>query len=379
MRTLITNATLLDTVPEPHVVEGDLLVEDGRIAVVGHGLTADHVVDAERAIVMPGLVDAHRHVWQSVLRSLNPDSTLGDYLDLVLGRLAPAFTEDDVHAANHWGALDALDAGVTTVYDWSHVPHPEAALDGLREAGIRAVFAHPDRAALDRLRPPAHITLALAATGPVYGPVEEAVHDWKAARDRGLHISLHATGTGAVESLHRHGLLGPDVMVVHGNGFTDDAMQTMADAGATATVTPAVEAQMGHGNPETVRFRAHGVTTGLGVDTVVTVPGDLFSVMRAALPGTPAAEVLTMATIEGARAIGLDREIGSLTPGKQADLVMISTDSPGMAPVTDPVRAVVGSAGRGDVRAVFVAGRRVATTSAAARERAERVRARLTV
>nr|WP_062336841.1 amidohydrolase family protein [Herbidospora sakaeratensis] len=378
MCTLITNATLLDTDPEPRAVEGDLLIEDGRIAAVGHGLAADHVVDAGKAIVMPGLVDAHRHVWQSVLRSLDPDSTLGDYLDLVLGRLAPSFTEDDVHAANHWGALDALNSGVTTLYDWSHVPHPEAALDGLVQAGVRAVFAHPDREALARLRPPAHIALALAATGPVYGPVEEAVRDWKAARERRWHLSLHATGTGAVESLHRHGLLGPDVMVVHGNGFTDDAMKTMADAGATATVTPAVEAQMGHGAHETVRFRAHGIATGLGVDTVVTVPGDLFSVMRAALPGTPAAEVLRMATIEGARAIGLDREIGSLTPGKHADLVMIATDGPGMAPVTDPVRAVVGSAGRGDVRAVFVAGRRVETTSARARERAEQVRARLT-
>ncbi|WP_170991066.1 amidohydrolase family protein [Herbidospora galbida] len=378
MRTLITNATLLDTDPEPRVVEGDLLIEDGRIAAVGRDLAADHVVDAERAIVMPGLVDAHRHVWQSVLRSLNPDSTLGEYLDLVLGRLAPSFTEDDVHAANHWGALDALDAGITTVYDWSHVPHPEAALDGLARAGVRAVFAHPDREALPRLRPPAHIALALAATGPVYGPVEEAVQDWKTARELGLHISLHATGTGAVESMHRHGLLGPDVMVVHGNGFTDEALRLMAEAGATATVTPAVEAQMGHGAPETARFRAHGITTGLGVDTVVTVPGDLFSVMRAALPGAPAAEVLKMATIEGARAIGLDREIGSLTPGKHADLVMISTDTPGMAPVTDPVRAVVGSAGRGDVRAVLVAGRVVETTSKTARERAERVRARLT-
>lgn len=371
MRTLITNATLLDTDPEPRAVEGDLLIDDGRIAAVGRGLTADHVIDAERAIVMPGLVDTHRHVWQSVLRSLTPDASLGAYLDLILGRLAPAFTDDDVRAANHWGALDALNSGITTLYDWSHVPHPEAALDGLRQAGVRAVFATPDRKALSRLRPEGPITLGLAATGPVYGPVEEAVADFAAARETGAHISLHATGTGAVETLHDLGLLGPDVMFVHGNGFTGDAVKLMADAGATASVAPAVEIQMGHGAPHTTTFRAHGIATGLGVDTVVTVPGDLFSVMRAALPGTPAAQVLRMATIEGAHAIGLGREIGSLTPGKQADLIMIATDSPGMAPVTDPVNAVVAAAGRGDVRAVFVAGRRMETTSDRARRRAE--------
>ncbi|WP_066366396.1 amidohydrolase family protein [Herbidospora mongoliensis] len=372
MRTLITNATLLDTDPEPRTVEGDLLIEDGRIAAIGGDLAADHVIDAQGMIVMPGLVDTHRHVWQSVLRALTPDSSLGEYLDLILGTLAPAFTEDDVNAANHWGALDALDAGVTTVYDWSHIPHPEAALDGLRQAGVRAVFAHPDRDALPRLRPSGRITPALAAIGPVYGPVEEAVADFRAAREMGVHISLHATGVGAVEILHERGLLGPDVMFVHGNGFTGDAVKMMADAGATASVAPAVERQMGHGEPHTVKFRAHGIPTGLGVDTVVTVPGDLFSVMRAALPGTPAADVLRMATIEGARAIGLDREIGSLTPGKQADLIMISTDSPGMAPVIDPVAAVVASATRGDVHTVFVAGRVVGTTSAKARDGAER-------
>ncbi len=146
MRTLITNATLLDTDPEPRVVEGISSSKTAGSPPSAAVSAADHVIDAERAIVMPGLVDTHRHVWQSVLRSLTPDASLGVYLDLILGRLAPAFTEDDVHAANHWGALDALNSGITTLYDWSHVPHPEAALDGLETGGGREPCSPPPTA-----------------------------------------------------------------------------------------------------------------------------------------------------------------------------------------------------------------------------------------
>ncbi|GAA2858848.1 amidohydrolase family protein [Streptosporangium fragile] len=383
MRLLIANATVIDTEPDPHVMPAtDVLVEDGVITAVGPGLAAAgaEIVDGTGRIVLPGLVDTHRHVWQSVLRSVAADATLGDYLTLVLGGFAPAFRAEDVHAANLWGALEALDAGVTTVYDWSHIQltpaHTDAALDALRETGIRAVFGYAHPAADDGARREDEVrrvaslagsglvTPALAAWGPVYGSVRAAEADWRLARELGLRISLHATGTGAVERLHAAGLLGPDVMFVHGNGFSDEAMKLVADSGGTASVAPVVEAQMGHGHPETGRFRGFGIPTGLGVDTVTDAPGDMFSVMRAAfaaarLRGEPltAAAVLRMATIEGAEVLGMADRIGSLRAGKQADLVILRADSPGMAPAHDPVAAVVTAAGTADVDSVIVAGR----------------------
>ncbi|MEV8632209.1 amidohydrolase family protein [Streptosporangium sp. NPDC051023] len=383
MRMLIANGTVIDTDPEPRVLPGaDVLVEDGVIVAVGAGLGAEdaEVVDATGLIVLPGFVDTHRHVWQSVLRSAAADATLGSYLDLVLGRFAPAFLAEDVYAANLWGALEALDAGITTVYDWSHIQltpaHTDAAIDGLGESGIRAVFgyAHPgtDDASRreDEVRRvasrglPGLLTPALAAWGPVYGSVEAAQADWRLARDLGLRISVHATGTGTVERLHRGGLLGADVMFVHGNGFTDEAMKLVADSGGVASVAPAVESQMGHGHPETGRFRGFGVTTGFGVDTVTDTPGDMFAVMRAAFAAERSrggslttAEVLRMATVEGAAVLGMDDRIGSLRPGRQADVIMLRAGDLGLAPVHDPIGAVVTAAGSANVDTVIVAGR----------------------
>lgn len=390
MRTIITNGTVIDTEPEPHVVpDAAVVVEDGVIASVGP-LPDDarpdaEIVDASGRLVLPGFVDTHRHVWQSVLRGVAADATLGEYLDLVLGRLAPSFRPEDVHAAGLWGAIEALNAGVTTVYDWSHIQstpdHTDAAVEALRESGARAVFAyaHPgpgdDSRREDEVRrvrttllpsDDGLVTPAFAAWGPVYGSVEGARADWALARDLGLRISLHATGEGPVERLHAHGLLGPDVLFVHGNGIPDEALKLVAASGGTASVAPAVECQMGHGFPETGRLRSFGIATGLGVDTVAGVPGDMFSVMRAAFAaerarpdGAPltAADVLRMATIEGAAALGMDHRIGSLRPGKQADIVILDAGAAGLAPVHDPVASVVTAADTAAVETVLVAGR----------------------
>ncbi|MGC5011796.1 amidohydrolase family protein [Streptosporangium sp. DT93] len=381
---LITGATVIDTEPRPRVLEGaGVLVEEGVITAVGRGLRAEgaEVLDAAGGILLPGFVDTHRHVWQSVLRSVAADATLGGYLDLVLGRLGPAFRAEDVYAANLWGALEALDAGVTTLYDWSHIQltpaHTDAALDALREAGIRAVFGYAPPSPADGARREDEVrriaslaggsgpvTPALAAWGPVYGSAAAAEADWRLARELGLPISLHATGSGAVEWLHANGLLGPDVMFVHGNGFSDEAVRLLAASGCAASVAPVVEAQMGHGYPESGRFRDAGVRVGLGVDTVTDAPGDMFAVMRAAFAAerlrggaSSTADMLRMATLGGAEALGMADRIGSLRPGRQADLVILRTGSPAMAPVHDPIGAVVTSAGPGDVDTVIVGGR----------------------
>ncbi|WP_228644613.1 amidohydrolase family protein [Microtetraspora sp. AC03309] len=392
MDLLIRNGIVIDTEPDVHVRRGtDILITDGVIGAIGPDLPAAgaEVIDATGRIVLPGFVDTHRHVWQSVLRSVSADATLGDYLALVLGRLAPAFRPEDVYAANLWGAVEALNAGITTVYDWSHIQltpgHTDAAVEALRDSGARVVFAYAHLGADDASRNEAEVrrvvarhfpsgdsglvTPAFAAWGPVYGSVEAAEADWRLARELGLRISLHATGEEPVERLHAAGLLGPDVMFVHANGFPDRAMKMVADSGGTASVAPAVESQMGHGSPETGRLRGFGIPTGLGVDTVAAVPGDMFAVMRAALASArlrhfgegigalpTAADILRMATIEGATALGMADRIGSLRPGKRADVVMLDTGLPNLAPPHDPVGAVVTAADVSDVDTVIVGG-----------------------
>lgn len=391
-RLLIRGGLVIDTEPEPHVrPNSDVLVEAGRVAAVGRGLSdaAAEVVDAERMIVMPGLVDAHRHVWQTALRGAAVEDDLATYLQRVLGEFAPGYRPEDVYAANFAGALECLDAGVTTVQDFSHVnytpTHSDAAVDAFRASGLRVIVGYsfpdfdmasrrPDE--VRRLRESsladdsALVTMALAAAGPSYTGFEHVKADWMLARDLGLRITAHVS-SGPVTArpmamLRDQGLLEPDSLYVHGNSLPDDELDVIADSGGAVAIAPAVEARMGHGAAMVGRLRERSVATGLGVDVVTTVSGDMFALMRATLISghltahatLSAADVLRLATIDGARAVGLGDRVGSLLPGKQADLIMLRTDDLNLAGArADLVGAVVTAANAGNVDTVLVGGR----------------------
>ena len=386
---------------------GDVLVEGDRLLAVGEPVPdgAAEVVDCRGRIVLPGLVDSHRHLWQSALRGIAADWTLGQYFARLRGQLGGRFRPEDIYAGTLLGAVEALDAGVTTVVDWSHnlngPEHADAGWQALTDAGGRAVFAYgatneqalgrdpsPHTDDVRRLRAgvgaddAARVTLGMAVRGPEFSAMETAEADWALARELGLPVTVHVGGGlrgagGQVGELARRGLLGPDTTYVHCNMLADAELDAIAEAGGRASVAPEVEANMGHGPVATTRLRARGIPTGLSVDVCTNVGGDLFGAMRTALalargaaheaalamgetldrvPLT-AAEVLAMATIEGARAIGLDDRIGSLEPGKQADVLVLRADAPNLAPVTDPVAATVLAAGVQNVDAVMVAGR----------------------
>lgn len=388
-RLLVRHGCLIDTEPRPTVHrDTDILVEDGRIAAVGRALDAEgaDILDASDRIVLPGLVDTHRHGWQSVLRGAAMDVDLAGYLDVVARRLAPAFTPSDVATAGLLTGLECLDAGITTVQDHSHIcftrEHAEAAVDGLRRSGVRARFAYGRsvfgdavhasdvRHVRDRLLPDddALVTMMLAPMGPSYAPADEVAADWRLARDLGLGITLHV-GAGPVaqrpiETLRELGILAPGTVYVHGNSLPDAELELIAESGGALAITPAVEARMGHGAPTLARARRLGLTAGLGVDVVTTVPGDLFSVMRAALMSVDATgdtrlsagEALQLATIGGATTLGMADRIGSLRPGKQADLVLLRTDAVATAGGHDPIGVAV-NAHPGVVADVLVAGR----------------------
>lgn len=396
---------------------GDVLVEDDTIVAIGPELavddTAAEIVDSTDHVVIPGFVDTHRHLYQNLLRGLGSDWSLFQYCVAMFGTLGPSFTAADMYLANRLGALDALDSGVTAVFDGSHnqltPDHTDELVRGIEATGIRAQFgyggsmaqyveclappfrstAHTNAAEVRRLRDrfPSDtglITLGLAARGPDLSVMEVVQTDWALARELGIRINLHLgqgifPGRPAVAPLLDAGLLGDDLTFGHCNLLTDEEMKVMADHGVTATVTPEDEANMGHGYPPIARLMKAGVTPNIGVDTCIAVGGDQFTAMRFAL-GVPRSQsngvqlergenpwdlelstrdVLGMATIEGARALGQADRIGSLAPGKQADLVLIDTVDVSMTPVLDPVAAVVHHASRGTVSDVFVAGSRV--------------------
>ncbi|NUS01512.1 MAG: amidohydrolase family protein [Nonomuraea sp.] len=387
-----------------HLITMDPAVPDGPATVaVRDGLIADvlpagqeppraaTVVDASGGIVLPGLVDTHRHTWQSATRHFGLDWSLMDYVGAAFMRLGPIVGPDDVRAATLLGALSALDAGITTLVDWAHIQntpdHADAAVEALGESGIRGVFAygwpqtdlmkwvvdsdeplpgdiHRVRAALfdDHGR----VTMALAARGPEMSRPSAVRRDLELARALGLRTTMHLSDAGSVTQLDELGLLDETVTLVHASAVADDELKRAADLGVTASVSPLIEQTMpGLGAPATGRLKAAGVATGLSVDTEIATSGDLFAQMRAALaqhrrsehpePLT-ARDLLAMATTGGAAATGLGDRIGSLTPGKRADVIVVAADSVRMAPVVDPAAAVLLAAHPGLVRTVLVDG-----------------------
>jgi len=393
------------------VFGGDVLVENGRIAAVGHAIDAGdaEVVDTTERIVIPGFIDSHRHTWETVIRGIAPDVSLAGYFEVVLDQLAPAYRPEDVYAGNYLGALEAIDAGVTTLLDWSHInnspAHSDEAIRGLRDARLRAVYCYgnPNTSLADwwyestlgtpedvrRVRDQYFssdnglITLAMGTRGPGFCTPEIVRHDWELARDIGAPISVHV-GMGPyagrfsmVSQLNELGLLGPDTTYIHCNYLSDDEFRLIADTGGKVSIAPSVEMAMGHGTPPTAKALAHGLRPSLSIDVVTTVPGDMFTQMRflfasdrllaheaAFAAGNEeepklltSREVLEFATIEGARVCGIDERTGSLTPGKRADLVVIRCDHSNTYPVIDPVSTVVHQADTRNVDTVMVDGR----------------------
>jgi cytosine/adenosine deaminase-related metal-dependent hydrolase len=385
----------------------DVLIDGDKIAAVGRGLTAGphaNVIDARDRIVMPGFVDTHRHTWQTPVRGVLPSCTLDQYFAGMLDNIGVQYRADDVYIANLMGALEALNAGITTLLDWSHVnntpEHADAAVAGLTEAGIRAVYAHgvpvgadwwayssrPHPEDIARIRKEYFqsddqlLTLALAARAPGNTTPDVARHDWQLARELGIRISVHVgmrlTGihVNHVLTLNQLGLMGADTTYIHCTDSTDEELDLIAKTGGSTSVAPFVEMLMGHGVPPTGRLVARGVRPSLSIDVVSSVPGDMFTQMRTALvqerilaftdtpdiafaPTLTHRDVLEFATIQGAKACALDHKIGTITPGKQADIVLIRTDQVNVAPVVDPVATVVICADTSNVDTVFVAGR----------------------
>ena len=363
----------------------DVLIEGSRIAAVGPNLSATAtIVDASNTIVMPGFIDTHRHMWQGALRNILPNGLLSDYVRDILG-VRGLMRPEDVRIGDLVTALGAINAGVTTVLDWSHIgnspEHTDAAIDGLRASGVRAVYGFGGGAPgaanqypqdIRRLRKQHFASADQLLTLALAGGMD--AKEWMVARDVSAPISVHAGGSLA--GLEK--ALGPDVTYIHCTTFTDAAWKLVADSGGHISIACPIEMEMGHGVPPIQQSLDHGLRPSLSVDVETEMPGDFFTQMRSVFTlqrmlalnqPRPAArpqpqlltarDVVEFATVAGARANHLERKIGTLTPGKDADVIVLRTDTINVMPFNNAYGAVVLAMDTSNVDTVFIAGKAV--------------------
>lgn len=375
---------------------GDVLLEGDRIVNVGNGLSADgaEVIDASGMIVIPGLIDAHRHAWEGQLRRIAPNSpTLLDYLHSTHFSFATHYRPEDMYVGNLLSALGALDAGITTMVDNSHnarsAAHSDASIDALEDAGIRAVYApgaplagnwdHQWPADLARLQQQRFASGTQLVTLAMMSQWDR--ENWAIARSLGLRIITEFLGQemgDLLPGLQQEGLLGPDNIFNHCTGLSDEHWRILRATGVQVDVCPRSDAQYGLEEGLTPYQHAvdHGIAAAISVDAEASFGGDLFSEMRVVyflqraqaqnrrFHGDAAAplpmsvrSVLESATVNGARLAGLSHQTGSLTPGKQADIVLIRADDINLYPSNNAIGTVVHAAERSNVDTVIVGGR----------------------
>jgi 5-methylthioadenosine/S-adenosylhomocysteine deaminase len=373
--------------------KADVLIEGRKIAAVGPNIPATAtVIDASHMIVLPGFIDTHHHFYQSALRNVLSNGLLSDYFRDISGAATAIYRPEDAYVGNLIGALRAIDAGITTITDLSQVSntpaHSDALIKGLKDSGIRAVYAYsrgsgaaqkwPDDverlakqhfASTDQL-----VTLALG-TG-----IDK--DQWLTARKHGLRIFTHAAGANRgigpdqVMKLGDEGLMGPDNVYIHFTKGTNEQMRRIKDTGGSLSIACPIEMAMRHGMPPIQQALDVGIRPSLSSDVETTMAADMFTQMRStftlqralvnerAIKGEQdlpalltARDVIEFATLQGARADALDAKIGTLTPGKEADIVMLRTDLPNTLPFNNAYGAIVTAMDTGNVDTVFIAGR----------------------
>ncbi len=387
----------------------DVLVEDGKIAQVGQNIDSDaEVIDATDCLVLPGFVDTHRHVWQTQLRGVTHDWSLKDYIRSIRFQAAVYYRAEDMYVGNYLGMLEAINAGVTTVLDFSHCintpEHADEAIRGTRESGIRSLFAlglnevpvqNPafntlehriEHAKMLRQKQfPSNeglVTMGISLSDVLVAGIERVTKEVAISRELGVRITLHANAVmfsppvSEVAFLEEAKLLGPDLVWVHMNQTTDGELRRVVETGGAISSTPETEMQMGMGHPVIGRFLTAGGKPSLGCDVISNNSGCIFSQMRLGLqaqrmldndielgrhhgPDTidlSSETILRAATLWGAKAMGLDSQIGTLEVGKDADIIMVRADDINTMPANNPVGTITLHAHPGNVDTVVVAG-----------------------
>ncbi|MVU77194.1 amidohydrolase family protein [Nocardia sp. ET3-3] len=411
-RTLLKGAAILSM--DPSVGDhrrGDVLVDNGVLAHVGPPIEAVdcEIVDASDAIVMPGLIDAHRHLWYAGIRGDDMNATIFDLYTGSWGKLAAAFTPEDVYAFTRAGIANALDSGITTLFDWCHVintpEHAEAAVQAHQEMRMRAVFGYGE-SMTQKLSPvlsdaeswrhatqlrerhfasdDARLTMALALPGLDLSTPETTRTDIAAARAMNVPMSFHlGVPMGpppnlSIKRLVEYGLLGSDMSFAHCCNTTAEEFRMLADHGGHAISCPSCDASLNLGASPSRRMRENGLAPCFGADAVSAGSGDLFEEARLGLciersdygldrfargeavvahgDRITTRQALEAVTSVAAHSCWLGDRVGTLTPGKRADLILLRASDSNLWPASNLLDTVVSSAHCGNVDAVMIDG-----------------------
>jgi 5-methylthioadenosine/S-adenosylhomocysteine deaminase len=376
---------------------GSVHVRDGEIVGVGQGTSGGERIDGSGMIVMPGLVETHWHMWNTIFRSFAGDKAEEGYFPTV-ARFGQQMTPDDIFQSTRLSAAEAINSGMTFVHSWCHnvrsTAHAEADIRALSEAGIRARHSCgwpqglPDTQSVDQapieslaknwkdFSNEGLLTLGMGWRGQFRaGPIKPEVYqpEFDNARKLGLPITVHVAAAAhravnQVELLYKSKLLGKDVQLVHALAVTPAELDMIKDSGASVSTSPGSELRIGYGYPLISEMYAKSIPLGISVDTsALTGSSNLFAVLKLARDSEnaraesefkmTARQALELGTIGGAWSMGIDDKVGSLTPGKRADLIMISPNALNMAVVTDPAHVVLEATTPENVDTVVVDGR----------------------
>jgi 5-methylthioadenosine/S-adenosylhomocysteine deaminase len=381
------------------LLSGDVHVRNGAIVAVATNVPAPgaEVIDGRGMICMPGLIETHWHHWTNVCRPFvrNDDPKLGYFP--VTAKYGPHFQPEDSYRSAKLGLAEALSAGITTTHNWCHntrsPAHADAEISAMHDIGIRGRYAYGpiqggpndklmDLADIARVKKsglPSDglVTLGICSrhvgddSNPTRGTIstEMARKEWSAARELGIPITLHASGPQITKLLNEAGLLGPDVQFVHPTGTSADDRAILSAKGVSYSISPIGESRRpGDAGviqlPELLEAK---VKVSLSIDHATTYNCDLFVAMRLLysmnlnrLQGKvkiPTKRLVEMATVDGAVDMGIADKVGSLSPGKRADLILLRTTDLNIGPMGDPYDAIVFLAQPANVDTVVVDGR----------------------
>jgi cytosine/adenosine deaminase-related metal-dependent hydrolase len=403
-RILLKGATVITMEPAiGDFDEGDVLIRGKRIEAVGADLSAAAgngdaiVIEMGGMIVAPGIVDGHRHCWQNQFRRVIPDADLSEYVRTLHGDFAVEYRPHDLYVGNFLTMLTLLDAGVTCITDCSHNlrtrAHADAVFKSYADSGIRAVHAGgPSNTGVWE----EHLPQDLIRVRDQYCSAADSLttvrmfidmrRPWPVpelfafAREHGFGITMDAImgqRCDEIVELGRAGLLGPDLTLIHCNDMPDEGWRLIADAGAKITLATTSEQQLGLGSGLPVIQAAldHGIRPCLSGDVEVCLAGDMFTQMRTTLTtqrmhakmrnyrGEAAApplidhrDVLAFTTRHAAEAVGLGDQIGTLAPGKYADLIAIRVEDINNMPLNNAIGTIVLATESSNIDMVFVAG-----------------------
>jgi 5-methylthioadenosine/S-adenosylhomocysteine deaminase len=398
---VIRNAYVMTMEKDPgDIPDADVHVRDGEIVAVGQKLKAPgaRAIDGRGTIVLPGFVETHWHMWNTLLRGMSGEKPDFGYFrtTAMLGR---QFTAEDMYQGTRLATAEAINSGMTFVHSWCHnvraADYARADLRALKESGLRARFSYGpmqghdvkqpiDLADIEKLKNEwaqysndGLIALGIAWRGHGGNLPANAVPEpvWRAEFDAsqrlGLPLSVHSSGSkaavGQIAGLAKANMI-KGVQIIHAVYATPDEIAAMKDAGTSISIAPTSELRIGFGLPPTPAFLDAGIPVGLSVDTVELVGNaDMFAIMKTTqglANGKAESEfklsarrVLELATIEGARSMGIADKVGSLKAGKRADLIVVSTRAANLGVFGDPAVMLVTAAQPANIDTVVVDGR----------------------